>query len=128
MVYAADDPPATRIAATSPARRLPIGHPDGVNLHDGAIYLRGTRMIEALDVPLRGPHNLINIAAAIAATHDLIGGDHQAIRSAVRGLQTLPHRLQVVATRNGVTWVDDSLSTTPQTTIAAMAAFDGPKS
>ncbi|GAA4059350.1 UDP-N-acetylmuramoyl-L-alanine--D-glutamate ligase [Actinomadura miaoliensis] len=127
VVYAADNPPATRIAATGPARRVPVGDPEGVHLHDDAIYLRDTRVIETGDVPLPGPHNLTNIAAAIAATHDLIGGDHQAIRSAVRGLQALPHRLQVAATRNGVTWVDDSLSTTPQTTIAAMNAFDGPK-
>ncbi|MEU6033900.1 UDP-N-acetylmuramoyl-L-alanine--D-glutamate ligase [Actinomadura sp. NPDC047616] len=127
VVYAADNPPAARIAATGPARRVPVGDPEGVHLHDDAIYLRDTRVIETGDVPLPGPHNLTNIAAAIAATHDLIGGDHQAIRSAVRGLQALPHRLQVVATRNGVTWVDDSLSTTPQTTIAAMNAFDGPK-
>jgi UDP-N-acetylmuramoylalanine--D-glutamate ligase len=127
VVYAADNPPAARIATASPARHLPVGDPDGVHLRDGAIYLRNTRVIEVGDVPLPGEHNRINIAAAIAATHDLAGGDHEVIRSGVRGIEALPHRLQVVAICNGVTWVDDSLSTTPQTTIAAMAAFDGPK-
>lgn len=126
VVYAADNPPAARIAASGPARRVPVGDPEGVHVRDGAVYMRDVRVLEAGDVPLAGAHNLTNVAAAIAATYDVVG-DRGVIRGAVRGLEPLPHRLQVVATRDGVTWVDDSLSTTPQTTVAAMAAFDGPK-
>jgi len=127
VVYVADNAPATKIAATSPARRIPVGHPDGAHLHDSGLYLGETRLLEISGIPLPGPHNLTNIAAAIAATHDLVGGDKNIIQAGVRSIETLPHRLQVVATRNDVTWVDDSLSTTPQTTIAAIAAFNGPK-
>lgn len=128
VVYAADNPPAARIAATSPARRrLPIGCRDGVHIRENGIYLVDTRIIDTSDVPLPGPHNLTNVAAAVAATHDLVGGDLNTIRAGIRAIQALPHRLQIIATRGGVTWVDDSLSTTPQTTIAAMAAFDGSK-
>jgi len=127
VVYAADSPVATTIAAASPGRRIPVGRAAGVQCHAGGIYFRGVRVLDVEDVPLVGRHNVDNVAAAVAATYELAGGDSDVIRAGVRSVRALPHRLQVVATVNGVTFVDDSLSTTPETTIAAMAAFDRPQ-
>lgn len=127
MVFAAESSPAARIAATSPARRVPVGHPHGVQFRDGGILVGDSRVIDISDIPLPGANNLLNVGAAITATLDIVGGDREVIRAGVRAIEPLPHRLQVVAARGGVIWVDDSLSTTPQTTIAAMEAFDGPK-
>src|SRR5690606_41869465 len=38
------------------------------------------------------------------------------------------HRLQLIASQNGVDFLDDSISTTPASAIAALSAFEGPKS
>jgi len=97
-----------------------------VEVREGGVWMAGRRLLDAADVPLIGAHNLVNVAAATAATYDLVGGDAAHIRTGVRTLEPLPHRLQIVAA-DGVTWVDDSISTTPETAAAAMAAFDAPK-
>ncbi|SDY01345.1 UDP-N-acetylmuramoylalanine--D-glutamate ligase [Saccharopolyspora shandongensis] len=127
VVYVTENPVAAAIAATSPARRLPVGRPDGVHVHDEALHLCSTRIIDVAEVPLPGAHNLVNIGAAIAATAALVENDPSVIRAGIQTIEPLPHRLQTIAIRQGVTWVDDSLSTTPQTTMAAMAAFDRPQ-
>jgi UDP-N-acetylmuramoylalanine-D-glutamate ligase len=44
---------------------------------------------------------------------------------ALLGFQTLAHRLETVAEDDGVLWVNDSISTTPESTLAALASFPG---
>ncbi len=126
VVYDASSPPAAAIAARSRASRVPVGAPEGVEVREGGVWIAGRRLLDAADVPLIGAHNLVNVAAATAATYDLVGGDAAHIRAGVRSLEPLPHRLQIVAA-DGVTWVDDSISTTPETAAAALASFDAPK-
>jgi UDP-N-acetylmuramoylalanine--D-glutamate ligase len=127
VVYMADNEPSAAIAALSPGRRIPVGEPGGVHVRDGAVHVGEVRVLDVADIPLLGPHNVVNVCAAVGATYDLVGGSAEAIRSGVRDVVALPHRLAVVATRRGVTYVDDSCSTTPETTIAAMASFDAPQ-
>ena len=72
---------------------------------------------------LQGPHNAQNALAAITAAQAL-GVSQAAID---RGLETfagLPHRMQRVSERNGVTFVDDSKATNPESVAPALAAFD----
>jgi UDP-N-acetylmuramoylalanine--D-glutamate ligase len=71
---------------------------------------------------LQGPHNAQNALAAIAACEALCV-DQAAID---RGLETfpgLPHRMERVATRNGVLFVNDSKATNPTSTAPALSAF-----
>ncbi|MFN3944394.1 MAG: UDP-N-acetylmuramoyl-L-alanine--D-glutamate ligase [Allosphingosinicella sp.] len=71
---------------------------------------------------LQGPHNAQNVAAAVAAAREL-GVDDAAI---ARGLATypgLPHRMERVAERGGVLFVNDSKATNPTSTAPALAAF-----
>ena len=51
--------------------------------------------------------------------------DDQALRGAAEGFVPLDHRLQVTGTVDGVTFVDDSLSTNVLPTLAALDAFPG---
>ncbi|WP_374943326.1 UDP-N-acetylmuramoyl-L-alanine--D-glutamate ligase [Sphingomonas sp.] len=72
---------------------------------------------------LQGPHNAQNALAAIAVARAL--GILEA--DIDRGLETfagLPHRMEHVATVNGVAYVDDSKATNPESTAPALAAFD----
>lgn len=78
--------------------------------------------------PLRlsapGAHNQRNAALALAAT-GLIGVTPDAAAAALERFAGLPHRLQRIAERGGVTYFNDSKSTTPEAAITAIAAFDG---
>ncbi len=74
-------------------------------------------------IPLRGRHNAENVAAAVAAIQ-AAGLPAPPLPQALSGLQALPHRLQTVHVDDrGVEWVDDSISTTPESTVAALEAF-----
>jgi len=71
---------------------------------------------------LQGPHNLENAQAAVAACRSL-GVDESAIVSGLRTFTGLPHRMERVATHNGVLCVNDSKATNTDSTAPALAAF-----
>ncbi len=74
-------------------------------------------------VPLRGRHNAENVTTAVAAIR-AAGFEPPRLPDALAGLVALPHRLQTVHTdARGVEWVDDSISTTPESAMAALEAF-----
>jgi UDP-N-acetylmuramoylalanine--D-glutamate ligase len=74
---------------------------------------------------LRGKHNLQNIAAASLVAVSL-GIEQLIIESAIKTFKGLEHRLQFVATKRGVSYFNDSISTVPDTAIAAVKAFNEP--
>jgi UDP-N-acetylmuramoylalanine--D-glutamate ligase len=76
-------------------------------------------------IPLRGKHNIENVMGAILVAL-AAGLDRTAIADAVRGFQALHHRLEHVADRGGVEYVDDSKATNPGSVIAALRSFDKP--
>ena len=71
---------------------------------------------------LQGPHNAQNAQAAIAVARAL-GLTEDAIQAGLASYASLPHRMQHVATRNGVAFVNDSKATNPESTAPALAAF-----
>ncbi|QXT36799.1 UDP-N-acetylmuramoyl-L-alanine--D-glutamate ligase [Sphingomonas sanguinis] len=71
---------------------------------------------------LQGPHNRHNARAAVEVC-DILGLDVETIRTGLRTYASLPHRMQYVATRNGVAFVNDSKATNPESTAPALAAF-----
>ncbi|MEV4422299.1 UDP-N-acetylmuramoyl-L-alanine--D-glutamate ligase [Patulibacter sp. NPDC049589] len=74
------------------------------------------------DLPVRGVIGARNVCAALECVRAL-GHEIPDLRAALRDFATLPHRQQIVSTRAGRTWVDDSISTTPEAAMAAIAAF-----
>jgi UDP-N-acetylmuramoylalanine--D-glutamate ligase len=86
---------------------------------------RPVEIMDVADIPLRGAHNVENVMAAILV--GLAAGlERDAIVDAVRAFRPLHHRLETVAERDGVTWVDDSKATNPGAVIAALRSFDRP--
>ena len=71
---------------------------------------------------LQGPHNLQNIAVAIAVVESL-GVSEAQWRPAMRSFKGLPHRMEVVAERNGVLFINDSKATNAASTAPALAAY-----
>ena len=64
--------------------------------------------------------------AALTAAWQLEKGPKAAAK-AIREFKGLPHRLQIIADKKGIKFVDDSISTTPTSAMAALEAFNGPK-
>lgn len=76
-----------------------------------------------LPTHLRGEHNKENISAAIAVAK-IIGVPYE---ETIKNFGGLEHRLEEVSTVNGVTFYNDSFSTTPETAIAAVKSFAEPE-
>jgi UDP-N-acetylmuramoylalanine--D-glutamate ligase len=72
---------------------------------------------------LQGPHNLENAAAAIAVCQHL-GLGYEEIEQGLRAYPGLPHRMEPVREKGGVTFVNDSKATNPTATAPALAAFE----
>lgn len=92
---------------------------------------RGHRIVRvsAADVPdqsrwpaLQGPHNAQNAAAASAAAR-VLGIDDDTVERALRSYRALPHRMELVAEKHGVRFVNDSKATNPDSAAPALASF-----
>jgi UDP-N-acetylmuramoylalanine--D-glutamate ligase len=83
-----------------------------------------TTVAELTDLGLGAPHVASNILAAAALARSL-EVPPAAIRDALRGFRLDPHRIQVVASHQGVTWVDDSKATNPHAAASSLTAYPG---
>lgn len=83
-------------------------------------------VIDTADVKLPGKHNLQNICAAVSVAL-VMQIPTEVIKKAVNSFSGLPHRLELIEKINGVSYYNDSFSTTPETSIAAIQAFSEPK-
>ncbi len=105
--FAARDPGAPGDAAELVLRRDPEGEPERFHLRNRA---------------LRGRHNRENaMAAALCAR--LLGVPAAAVQRGLDGFPGLPHRLELVAERGGVEWVNDSKATNVDSTWVGLSAF-----
>lgn len=85
---------------------------DGVRRH----------IIKKEDVKLRGIHNYENICAALAATSSLV--DIESATKTIKDFIGVEHRLEFVREINEVKWYNDSIGTSPASTMAGLNAFD----
>lgn len=102
----------------------------GCFVGDGKFVLRmhdrEEEILDIKEVALRGKHNWENVCAATVAS--LCGGATlKSVVPVLRSFKGLEHRIEQVATVKGVSYFDDSFSTTPETAIAAIESFDEPK-
>jgi len=96
-----------------------FGNAAGWHVADGWIVRGDQRVVEASRVSAPGLHNAINACAALAAL-EIMGYDAVAAAPAVATFSPLPHRLQPLGERDGVAWINDSISTTPLASLAAL--------
>jgi UDP-N-acetylmuramoylalanine--D-glutamate ligase len=126
-VYNPQNDFSTQIALLSPGIKLPYLEKPGAYLADGMVKFDGKNICRIEEVGLIGAHNLENVCAAITAAQVVTGTNMAAITRAVIDFKGLEHRLEFVRELNGVRYFDDSFATTPETAMAAIAAFDAPK-
>ena len=100
---------------------------EGIHIENGWFYDVSQKLFETSQITnLKGQHNLENICAVLSVVKAL-GLPLKGIETLLNSFQPLPHRLQTIAEIKGVCFVDDSISTTPETAVAALKAFEGRK-
>jgi UDP-N-acetylmuramoylalanine--D-glutamate ligase len=103
------------------ARRVHFGGAPTADLRmeDGALWWHGERLLGVDELRLRGAHNIQNamVAAAVALSLDVDP------REGLRTFAGVPHRLEEVATQDGVLYVNDSKATNVESTIVALRSF-----
>jgi UDP-N-acetylmuramoylalanine--D-glutamate ligase len=97
---------------------------DGWHLRGDALHRGEAFVMDTATLPLPGRHNRGNLCAVLTAI-EALGLDAAALAPHAAGFRPLPHRLQRLGTRDGITWVDDSISTTPHASLAALEVYRG---
>jgi UDP-N-acetylmuramoylalanine--D-glutamate ligase len=97
--------------------------PGGFHVQDEALW-HGDRPVDVRHLPLRGRHNWVNLAGAFTLL-DMAGAYAPDRTWDFAAFTPLPHRLQELKLANGVLAVNDSISTIPETTRAALDVHGG---
>jgi UDP-N-acetylmuramoylalanine--D-glutamate ligase len=97
---------------------------EGWHLRGDDVYRGDAFVFDATRTPLPGRHNRGNLCAVLA-TIEALGLDAVALAAHAGSFRPLPNRLQTLGTRGGITYVNDSISTTPHASLAALECFRG---
>jgi len=90
---------------------------------DGDYFYDGTqKLFPCTSLNLTGEHNRKNACGVLTVIKEL-GLNLTVCEQAFKTFEALPHRLQIIGHKNGLTFIDDSISTTPETAIAALKAI-----
>jgi UDP-N-acetylmuramoylalanine--D-glutamate ligase len=132
LVLNADNAPAAAAASRSSAQVywVSVEHAvdQGAWLENGFVVYRAAKdavveqVMALTGIPLKGAHNVENVLAAVVAAR-LAGVPAEITRSAIEEFQAVEHRLEYVATVNGVEFYNDSKATNVDATAKAIAAF-----
>ncbi|MEO6103974.1 MAG: UDP-N-acetylmuramoyl-L-alanine--D-glutamate ligase [Pseudoxanthomonas sp.] len=99
-----------------------FNHAQGWHLRGDDVYRSDRFVFDSTRTPLPGRHNRGNLCAVLA-TIEALGLDAVALAAHAESFRPLPNRLQTLGTRDGITYVNDSISTTPHATLAALECF-----
>ncbi|MDQ7904311.1 UDP-N-acetylmuramoyl-L-alanine--D-glutamate ligase [Phytohabitans sp. ZYX-F-186] len=104
------------------------GLPDSYHVRDGIVYQAAVPLFERAALPLVGRHNERNLCVALAVL-EALGVDTVAaadtLAAAAKSFAALPHRLTEIQDPSGLTFVDDTLATSPYASMHAIDAYDG---
>lgn len=137
IVNALDPRLAGELSARFPGLAVErVGLPDGFHLADRGgeqwFAFGETALFPRSALPLRGDHNAVNACLALAALQAQgydVAAHRDDVAQALGSFRALEHRLEEIPDASGLTFVDDSLSTSPYAAIEAMRAYsDSPLS
>ncbi|MHA6205399.1 UDP-N-acetylmuramoyl-L-alanine--D-glutamate ligase [Dyella soli] len=105
-------------------QRLVFGQVDGWHVAGGLIRRGPQAVFEIARLRAPGEHNALNACAALAAL-EAVGLDAISAAASLAAFRPLPHRLQPLGEHGGLWWINDSISTTPLATLAALESVKG---
>ena len=104
---------------------LVVGEGDTA-VREGELFLRGSKLADVSELYFAGAHHHLENALFAAAASEGFGVAVEGIRAGLLGYRLRPHRVEVVAERDGVLYVDDSKATNPAAVAAALSSFQRP--
>lgn len=129
LILNADDPWTPQFLSETPSHAKTFSirkKADAYLSKTGDLIVEGARILNRKDIRLLGEHNVKNALAA-ALTAASAGATSAGIRRALKSFRGLPDRLETIAVKNGIRYINDTTATTPDATLAAFAAFAGAK-
>ncbi|MBW7954913.1 UDP-N-acetylmuramoyl-L-alanine--D-glutamate ligase [Candidatus Gracilibacteria bacterium] len=102
---------------------LTFGESGAYYSHIGKDYYINNEKILSLNPKIPGNHNLINIAGILGVC-DIVGIDKLIFIRTINEFEGLNHRLKNLGEFNQITFIDDAISTTPESTIEAIKTYD----
>lgn len=120
VLNAAD--PAIRARTAAFPNPVWFRSPEGFDVGPSGIALRGRPYADRSSIALAGDHNLDNVCAALAALA-AAGVEGEDLAASLAGFRPLAHRLEPLGERGGVLFVNDSIATIPEATVAAARAL-----
>lgn len=129
-VINADDEPAMRLAASTRATRRLFSRrgilDEGTVVEDGWIASRAAgrseRLVPLDAIQLLGGHLVDDVLAAATVAH-IAGANSRAMTTAVQGFGGLEHAMELVATVDGVRFVNDSKATNVEAAVRSIESF-----
>ncbi len=123
-LVSASEPFGPTVAGGLLSETLVIGDEDTV-VRDDALVLRDAALVSTAELKFAGKHNYENAIFA-AAVAERLGVSLPDIRDGLTSYRLKPHRMEMVAEREGVLYVDDSKATNPAATAAALESSKAP--
>ncbi|MGK2896557.1 MAG: UDP-N-acetylmuramoyl-L-alanine--D-glutamate ligase [Candidatus Saccharimonadales bacterium] len=128
-IYHPDNEYARKVALTSEVNtpgRYAVVDDGQVYVRDGHFFVYNTVICEVEALQLVGQHNIENACAAISVALRFTV-NYQEIDQGLRDFEGLPHRLEFVREVAGVAYYNDSFSSAPGATVAAIRSFTRPE-
>jgi UDP-N-acetylmuramoylalanine--D-glutamate ligase len=99
-----------------------FGVDGGWNVDGDRLVRAGEPRAEISQLPLKGVHNALNLCGALA-TLETAGISVADPAAALSGFRPLAHRLEELTSDGPALWVNDSISTTPESAVAALESY-----
>lgn len=123
LLVNATQPTLLQLTSRHP-HRLTYGTDEGWHVSGGFIRRGSQPVFEVAHLRAPGEHNALNACAALMAL-EAMGLDALKAAASLATFRPLPHRLQPLGEHDGFHWINDSISTTPQATLAALGSLPG---
>lgn len=94
----------------------------GAYLYEGALYFENEKIMDASELSLKGEHNVKNALAAICVCK-LMGVESKTVGEALAKIKGVRHRIEIVAEKDGVVYIDDSKGTNVGATLTAIGCM-----
>lgn len=123
VIYHPTDSASAQAAAISPGTRMRYMTHEAAFIEGDMVMMGDAMICRTNEVGLKGGYNLENVCAAVSAAWQF-SHDATSFRRAIRDFKGLEHRLEYVATKRGIEFYNDSFSSAPTATMAAITAFE----
>ncbi|MBE6609098.1 MAG: UDP-N-acetylmuramoyl-L-alanine--D-glutamate ligase [Ruminococcaceae bacterium] len=105
-----------------PSERILTQAENGVYSDGEGIYLGGEKLLDISDILVKGEHNVKNFMTAIALSYPDIS--RESVLKTARGFKGVPHRIEFVDKKMGISFYNSSIDSTPSRTLNTLKCFD----